>query len=144
MRATPGEDMEDTSVDEFLADDDQEEPDQEGGDQEEPDQEGGDQEKPGQEGIDQEEPGQEGGDREPDGTDDDRPQHEDGGDGEAERVESADPDATGDARDTDAVTPATTTHQWAPEGVCCDACGQTVERRWESEDGLVCADCKEW
>jgi len=26
----------------------------------------------------------------------------------------------------------------------CAACGETVARRWHSDDGLVCPDCKEW
>jgi hypothetical protein len=40
--------------------------------------------------------------------------------------------------------PARTTHQWVPAGVPCDACGREVERRWESDEGLVCPDCKKW
>lgn len=44
----------------------------------------------------------------------------------------------------DGITPATTTYQFAPAGKSCAACGETVTRRWESESGLVCGECKEW
>jgi len=43
-----------------------------------------------------------------------------------------------------AVEPAARTLQWSPEGGDCEACGTTVDRRWHSEAGLVCAECKEW
>jgi len=43
-----------------------------------------------------------------------------------------------------AVEPATTTAVWSPDGAACSACGTAVEHRWRDEDGLVCADCKEW
>lgn len=60
----------------------------------------------------------------------------------------SDPDESGDDLD-DRLDPANaeaarTTHQWAPAGVPCEACGREVERRWESDEGLVCPDCKEW
>lgn len=42
------------------------------------------------------------------------------------------------------VDPTHTTYQWTPEGVDCEACGATVERRWRDGDRLVCADCKDW
>lgn len=42
------------------------------------------------------------------------------------------------------VEPAVSTFVRVPDGDSCAACGATVERRWHSEDGLVCADCKEW
>ncbi len=37
-----------------------------------------------------------------------------------------------------------TTMAYAPEGSECAACGAVVQRRWQGENGLVCADCKEW
>lgn len=48
------------------------------------------------------------------------------------------------ATDTAAVAPATTTSQWAADGVACAVCEAAAERVWESPDGLVCAACKEW
>jgi hypothetical protein len=65
----------------------------------------------------------------------------DGGDAptSSEDIES---DAT-DPRAT-AVEPATATLQWSPEGGDCEACGTAVDRRWDSEAGLVCAECKDW
>lgn len=57
---------------------------------------------------------------------------------------SEDPESdAGDPRAT-AVEPAARTLQWSPEGSDCEACGTTVDRRWHSEAGLVCAECKEW
>jgi hypothetical protein len=49
-----------------------------------------------------------------------------------------------DSVNTGSVDPATTTSQWAGDGVTCADCGGSVERVWESEAGLVCATCKEW
>jgi len=51
----------------------------------------------------------------------------------------ADP-ATG----TDDIEPARTTYAWSDEGTACEACGETVERRWQQADGLVCIECKDW
>jgi hypothetical protein len=42
------------------------------------------------------------------------------------------------------VEPAEATYAWSGDGNTCAACGETVERRWRSDDGLVCPDCKEW
>ena len=42
------------------------------------------------------------------------------------------------------VEPARSTYAWSPEGAACAACGERVEERWESADGLVCIGCKEW
>lgn len=36
------------------------------------------------------------------------------------------------------------TYAWSPDGGVCGACGRSAERRWRDEEGLVCADCKEW
>lgn len=53
---------------------------------------------------------------------------------------------TSDGSDTytTAVEPATVTLQWSPAGGDCEACGTRVKRRWQSETGLVCAECTEW
>lgn len=78
--------------------------------------------------------------------------------------EDADDDSAADATDADednaadstaatqastdedeaAVEPATTTYQWTPTGATCAVCGDQTERRWHSDEGLVCPDCKEW
>ena len=42
------------------------------------------------------------------------------------------------------VEPARATYDWTPGGADCDCCGTSVEKRWRDEDGMVCADCKEW
>lgn len=36
------------------------------------------------------------------------------------------------------------TADWSPAGADCAVCGATVGRRWRSDEGQVCADCKEW
>lgn len=58
---------------------------------------------------------------------------------DSEPVEEAD-ETGGD----DAVEPVVATASWSPDGAACDACGTVVERRWGSDDGQVCSDCKEW
>lgn len=50
-------------------------------------------------------------------------------------------DDEGSEPQTEAVT---TTYQWTPSGATCAACGDRIERRWHSDDGLVCPGCKEW
>ena len=40
--------------------------------------------------------------------------------------------------------PATTTYAWDGDGAACASCGETVERRWQQDGGLVCVECKEW
>ncbi|SEO93507.1 hypothetical protein SAMN04487948_10868 [Halogranum amylolyticum] len=40
--------------------------------------------------------------------------------------------------------PATPTYRFSPEGVGCDACDVTVQKRWQDDGRFVCADCKEW
>ncbi|WP_458186891.1 DUF7573 domain-containing protein [Haladaptatus sp. NG-WS-4] len=42
------------------------------------------------------------------------------------------------------IEPASATYAWTPGGVACANCGESVERRWRDEDGMVCVDCKEW
>ena len=42
------------------------------------------------------------------------------------------------------VDPATTTYEFAPDGVACDSCGTTVDRRWHKGGALVCGECKDW
>jgi hypothetical protein len=75
-------------------------------------------------------------------------------DGDPESDAAADTDGGDDPEDEDeggaalapdAEPPAVeATMAFAPEGAACAACGATVERRWQEERGLVCADCKEW
>lgn len=36
------------------------------------------------------------------------------------------------------------TYRWAPDGVACAACGETVERLWLDDGEQVCEACKEW
>jgi hypothetical protein len=42
------------------------------------------------------------------------------------------------------VAPAASTYAWTGDGAVCGACGESVARRWQDGDELVCADCKEW
>lgn len=49
-----------------------------------------------------------------------------------------------DASSTPSVEPATTTYEFAPDGVECASCGRTVERRWQQDSALVCGECKDW
>lgn len=52
--------------------------------------------------------------------------------------------ATDDAGPAADIEPAKTTYAWTGEGAECGACGETVERRWQQDDGLVCIECKDW
>lgn len=62
-----------------------------------------------------------------------------------EAPESAGPDGVPDSDpDPEAVEPAASTYDWAPDGAPCDACGALVEARWRDGGALVCAECKEW
>lgn len=36
------------------------------------------------------------------------------------------------------------TFEWTPAGGTCGRCGATVERRWDDDGALVCAECKAW
>lgn len=54
-----------------------------------------------------------------------------------DRTDTADTDARSDE-----VEPAVPTYV-GRTGECA-ACGETVRRRWQSEDGLVCPGCKTW
>ena len=83
-----------------------------------------------------------------------------GEDADDESTTDADDDSAAEAADADedtaadstastdedeaAVEPATTTYQWTPTGATCAVCGDQTERRWHSDEGLVCPDCKEW
>ncbi len=58
---------------------------------------------------------------------------EDGAESEADRTDGAEPAA-----------PSVPTMRWSPDGPPCDACGESVARRWRSDGAFVCADCKEW
>ncbi|MFB6096848.1 MAG: hypothetical protein ABEJ74_05630 [Haloferacaceae archaeon] len=42
------------------------------------------------------------------------------------------------------VDPAVATYRWSPDGAVCEACGETVDRRWLDGESYVCAACKEW
>lgn len=55
-------------------------------------------------------------------------------------------DADGDTErdDAESAEPATPTMRRAPDGAACEACGETVERRWLDGGAFVCAECKEW
>lgn len=50
--------------------------------------------------------------------------------------------AADDASQTGEVEPATSTYV-GRSGECV-ACGQRVKRRWESDEGPVCPECKVW
>lgn len=71
---------------------------------------------------------------EPDQT----PDADDGPDAADEAGDAS--DAAGDADPE----PAVSTCDFAPDGAPCAACGETVERRWRDDRGLVCPDCKAW
>ena len=61
--------------------------------------------------------------------------------------ETVEPDEETDdgAEPTLTVEEATPTYDFSPDGVACEACGETVETRWHDPDGgMVCADCKRW
>lgn len=84
---------------------------------------------------------------EPEPREDDGPESQESGDPEdrSDEGDTEDPEVEDDS-DVDSVEPAAVeaTMAFSPEGADCAACGATVERRWQGESGLVCADCKEW
>lgn len=49
-----------------------------------------------------------------------------------------------DARQKQSDQTATITYAWGDQGAECTACGETVTRRWISDDELVCVACKSW
>ncbi len=53
-------------------------------------------------------------------------------------------DGEREATEAEAVESATAIYEWSPGGVECTSCGGTADRRWHSETGRVCAECKEW
>lgn len=59
-----------------------------------------------------------------------------------DRTVAEDGDAVDDGEQS--VEPAVSTYDFSPEGAPCAGCGESVEKRWRSEAGLVCPDCKEW
>jgi hypothetical protein len=61
---------------------------------------------------------------------------------ENSEVDTDDPEA--DTDDPEDVTPATPTYRWSPDETVCDSCGGATRRRWQSEAGLVCRECKQW
>jgi hypothetical protein len=77
---------------------------------------------------------------EPTGTDGGTGQATDGGEAGTGGTD-ADPAGTASGL---SVGPATVTHDWSPEGVVCETCGDRVETRWHDHAGLVCRACKEW
>lgn len=44
----------------------------------------------------------------------------------------------------DDVQPAVPTSEWTPDGATCAECDVVVERRWRDGGALVCTDCKDW
>ncbi|WP_227352780.1 DUF7573 domain-containing protein [Haladaptatus salinisoli] len=83
------------------------------------------------------------------GEDGGEPSESVGADGEvsatSESVAEAEKDAKSAAPDDEAaVEPAGATYGWTPDGAACERCGESVERRWSDDDGMVCSDCKEW
>lgn len=63
---------------------------------------------------------------------------------DAAAAETGATDAPETPAEPDAVEPAASTYVRLPDGGACAACGETVERRWRGEQGLVCPDCKAW
>jgi len=63
---------------------------------------------------------------------------------EAETASSEDGEPAADGEPTADIEPAKTTYAWSDEGATCEDCGETVERRWQQDGGLVCIDCKDW
>lgn len=67
--------------------------------------------------------------------------------GPSDAVESPESDAgpvVAESAGEQAVDPAVSTCDFAPDGAPCAACGEAVERQWRDDRGLVCPDCKEW
>lgn len=68
---------------------------------------------------------------------------------DAASTQSGDEDATDGVAEIQAEAapdrePATSTAAWSADGATCGGCGETVERRWQTDDGFVCADCVDW
>jgi len=123
--------MRDTSLDDFLGEDDGADGEEETTPEEAPD--------PSEDAVGTEASGGTGRDDQADETD------HDGGPAETDRKPEAagEPGADGEA-DGEAVEPAVSTYDWTPGGADCEGCGAVVERRWRDDDGLVCGDCKAW
>ncbi|WP_459191254.1 DUF7573 domain-containing protein [Halosimplex sp. J119] len=66
-----------------------------------------------------------------------------GGDAETDTSEDSS-ESDGPPVSATAVEPAVSTYTWSGDGGVCDACGETVDRRWRQDDDLVCPDCKDW
>jgi hypothetical protein len=69
---------------------------------------------------------------------------DDGGNGGSPESDAERTEPTDDQQAADSVAPATTTSRWVEGGADCAVCESAAERLWESADGLVCATCKEW
>lgn len=65
-------------------------------------------------------------------------------DDSAEADEPLADDETGTQPNEVDVEPARATYGWTPDGGACECCGDSVEKRWRDEDGMVCAGCKDW
>jgi hypothetical protein len=63
-------------------------------------------------------------------------------DGTPSDADTASADPESEAAETPS--PATTTYAWDGDGAACESCGETVEKRWQQDGGLVCVECKEW
>lgn len=71
----------------------------------------------------------------------------DGGPGgglSGERTGEAGTDASAESLTHGDGNPVVSTVIWSPGGTACDACGESVERRWTDDESLRCTDCKEW
>ena len=78
------------------------------------------------------------------GTEHAEPEPDDESESESDTGEADESEEEGGPPSTAEVEPARSTYAWSPDGRPCEACGERVEERWESADGLVCIGCKEW
>lgn len=56
-------------------------------------------------------------------------------------ADSGQPDRPVDPTD---VTPIESTSAYEPAGVACDGCGENVQRRFHTSEGLRCLECVSW
>lgn len=118
--------MRDTSLDEFIGEDDADS-DGDDGSEDDPAETVGSVEGDGVAGADNDAVAEE-------GTDNDAVAEEPAGGDELEEGAAAAAD----------VQPAVSTTEWTPDGATCAECDVVVERRWRDGGALVCADCKDW
>lgn len=62
---------------------------------------------------------------------------------ESAASDAARPEATTESSGNE-TEPAVSTYDFTPGGAPCAACGESVEKRWRDDAGLVCPDCKTW